>query len=65
MIDLPVYYMPMPVNSDGDGPAFGTEVARVIHEVWDPHCNTICVAPTREMANLVVRAVNEYFTQQD
>lgn len=58
MIDLPVYYMPMPINADGDGPAFGEDVKRVLHEVWDPHCNTICEAPTEELARFIVDCIN-------
>lgn len=57
MIDLPVYYMPMPVNENGDGPAFGDEVSRIIHEVWDPHCNTICTAPTEELARFIADTI--------
>lgn len=58
MIDFPVYYLAMPVNADGDGPAFGAEVERIIHEVWDPHCNTICTAPTEELARFIVECIN-------
>lgn len=59
MIDLPVYYLPMPVNADGDGPAFGEEVSKIIHEVWDPYCNTICTAPTEELARFIAGRIND------
>jgi hypothetical protein len=58
VIDLPVHYLPMPVNADGDGPSSADETVRVIHQVWDPHCNTICEAPTEELARFIVECVN-------
>lgn len=32
----------MPVNADGNGPADDDDVYRVIHEVWDGNCATVC-----------------------
>jgi len=58
MIDLPVYYLPMPVNKDGNGPSGDDDTVRVLHEVWDPHCNTICEAPTEELARFIVDCIN-------
>jgi hypothetical protein len=42
MFDAPFYYMPMPVNKDGNGPSEPHETVRTLHEVWDAHCSTFC-----------------------
>lgn len=42
MFDAPFYYMGMPVNKDGDGPADEADTYRIIHEVWDGNCATVC-----------------------
>lgn len=60
MVDGPVYYMAMPVNADGNGPASDEDIAGIVHEVWDPHCNTICTAPTEEVARFIVECINTY-----
>lgn len=65
MIDLPVYYMPMPINAEGNGPADACELARVIHQVWDANCATICEAPTETLARLVADSINGHFAKYE
>lgn len=55
---VPYYYMPMPVNTDGDGPADERETAHVLHEVWDGDCLTICRCCDEEMARWVADQLN-------
>lgn len=55
-------YVPMPLTTDGQGPADPHETARVEHQVWDAATNeTICTArdeqTARHIAALYVRPV--------
>ncbi|MFU0504141.1 hypothetical protein ACLKMW_06095 [Pseudaminobacter sp. NGMCC 1.201702] len=52
------YYMPMPVNADGDGPAMGDEAVATLHEVWDDACLTVCTCGDEAMARRVAEALN-------
>lgn len=52
------YYMPMPIRADGNGPATGGEVARVVHEVWDDACLTVCTCNDEETARHIAEALN-------
>lgn len=54
----PFYYMPMPVNADGHGPASAKETARVLHEVWDAAAGTVCVCQSESDARLVADIMN-------
>lgn len=58
MIDLPAYYLPMPVTAEGNGPADADETVRVLHQVWDANCFTICEAPTEELARFIAECIN-------
>lgn len=42
MFSTPFYYLPMPVNKDGNGPADEADTHRIVHEVWDGNCATVC-----------------------
>lgn len=42
MFSPPFYYIAMPVNKDGNGPADEADTYRIIHEVWDGNCVTVC-----------------------
>lgn len=53
------YYMPMPVNADDDGPATGGEAVRIIHEVWDDACLTVCTCADEATARHIAAALNE------
>lgn len=50
MFDGPFYYMPMPINKDGNGPAEAGDTVSVLHEVWDAHCNTVCLCSSEAVA---------------
>lgn len=59
MIDYPVFYISMPVNENGDGPADPEETVQTLHEVWDSTFSTICRCPTKEIAEVIVRKLND------
>ncbi|WP_457659569.1 hypothetical protein [Sinorhizobium medicae] len=52
------YYMPMPVDEDGNGPASEDETASIIHEVWGQESLTVCVCGNEAMARFVASALN-------
>ena len=52
-------YVPMPLNSSGDGPADPNETVRVEHQVWDAETNlTMFTAQDETTALAVVKAWN-------
>lgn len=53
MFQPPFYYLAMPVNKDGNGPADDDDVYRIIHEVWDGNCKTVCECASEEAARWV------------
>jgi hypothetical protein len=57
-MDLPVYYMPMPINADGNGPADASDTVRVLHQVWDANYTVACEAPTEESARSLAAYIN-------
>ena len=54
----PYSYVPMPINKDGNGPADGDDVYRVIHEVWDGNCATVCECHDEATARWVADQLN-------
>lgn len=58
LIALPAYYMPMPVNKDGNGPAEPDETVAVLHEVWDNMMQTVCTCPSEDMARRVATGLS-------
>lgn len=54
----PYSYVPMPIDKDGNGPADGDDVYRVIHEVWDGNCATVCECHDEAMARWVADQLN-------
>lgn len=51
-------YIPMPLNQDGDGPMPEDETARISHQVWDLHDNSmICEARDEATAIIVAEAL--------
>lgn len=53
------YYMPMPVNKDGNGPADADDTARTLHEVWDDACLTVCTCADEATARHIAAALND------
>jgi len=60
---LLAYYIGMPVNANGNGPACESETVRVLHQVWDASCATICEAPTEALARLIAQSLNEHLAK--
>lgn len=55
------FYIPMPVNAEGDGPATEDECVRIEHEVWSDDYATMAKCQSAEDALLVAKALNKYF----
>lgn len=58
MIDLPAYYVPMPITAKGDGPAEPHETVATLHQVWDANCFEVCSCRSEELARFIVECVN-------
>jgi hypothetical protein len=54
MFDGPFYYMPIPVDKDGNGPCYADAVVNVEHEVWDGNCATVCRCADEATARWIV-----------
>lgn len=54
----PFYYMPMPINADGNGPASPDETIRVLHEVWDQLCQSVCTCADEVVAHFIADSLN-------
>lgn len=55
----PFYYMPMPVNANGDGPADPDEAVKVLHEVWDQLMLIVCRCENEAIARHIAKALND------
>lgn len=60
MFSPPFYYVPMPVNSIGDGPADANETSRVLHEVWDSTFATVCECRDEAAARWLAARLNDH-----
>lgn len=58
MFDEPFFYMGMPINKDGDGPADDSDAYRIIHEVWDGNFATVCRCTDEPSARWVASTLN-------
>ena len=53
------FYVPMPLDSNGHGPACRAETVSVEHQVWDAVTNsTLCVAADEATARHIVSRLN-------
>lgn len=54
----PFYYMPMPINADGNGPADPDETVKTLHEVWDQFCQSVCSCGDEVVARFIASSLN-------
>lgn len=62
MIDLPTYYVPMPITAGGDGPAEPHETVATLHQVWDANSHEVCTCRSEELARLVAASINAHLS---
>ena len=52
------FYIPIPINKDGNGPCDEKDSVKIIHEIWDDGFLTVAVCPSREQAEELVLLLN-------
>jgi hypothetical protein len=58
-IEYPVYWVPMPLNKKGHGPASEKDTVLIVHEIWDQNALCILQCSSEEIAKAIAQLMNE------